>query len=361
MAKVILNDVCKTYDKTQTIHDVKLDIESGEFLVLVGPSGCGKSTLLRMIAGLEDVSSGRVHIDARDVTDVNASEREISMVFQSYALYPHMTVKENLAFGLKNIKMPTAEIESRISEAADILQLSELLNRRPQNLSGGQRQRVAIGRSIVQNPKVFLFDEPLSNLDAALRVQMRQELSKLHSKLKSTMIYVTHDQVEAMTLADRIVILRAGKIEQIGTPLEVYNQPANTFVAEFMGAPKINLLTAVAEKSSEGFDLVFEGQSRLSIAGSLSHLPPDNKVTLGIRPEHISIKAPSNEKTAMQATVTYSELLGDSTIVYLNYAGQEIRVKLASQEQLSVGDIFDLEIDSKYLNCFVNNMRVDIQ
>jgi len=244
MSGLTLRDVRKSYGETQVMHGVDLDIEDGEFVVFVGPSGCGKSTLLRMIAGLEEISGGTVAIGDNVVNDVAASKRGVAMVFQSYALYPHMTVYKNMAFGLKQAKTAPAEIERRVAAAAEILQITDYLDRSPRNLSGGQRQRVAIGRAIVRDPDVFLFDEPLSNLDAALRVQTRLEIARLHERLETTMIYVTHDQVEAMTLADKIVVLRAGRIEQVGSPIELYERPANAFVAQFIGSPKMNFFKA---------------------------------------------------------------------------------------------------------------------
>ena len=242
MAELRMRNVIKRYRPTTVIHGVDLDVDDGEFVVFVGPSGCGKSTLLRMISGLEDVSDGELVIDGKRVNDVSAAERGLAMVFQSYALYPHMTVYQNMAFGLENIGTPRAEIEAKVQGAAKLLQLDPLLERRPTQLSGGQRQRVAIGRAIVREPSIFLFDEPLSNLDAELRVQMRTEITALHQRLGTTMIYVTHDQVEAMTMADKIVVLRGGRIEQIGAPLDLYNAPANRFVAGFIGSPRMNFL-----------------------------------------------------------------------------------------------------------------------
>ncbi|HVO90626.1 MAG TPA: sn-glycerol-3-phosphate ABC transporter ATP-binding protein UgpC, partial [Casimicrobiaceae bacterium] len=242
MASLQLRSVVKRFGETTAIHGVDLDVPDGEFVVFVGPSGCGKSTLLRMIAGLESVSEGDVLIDGKRVNDVSAAQRGLAMVFQSYALYPHMTVHQNLAFGLENLRTPRAEVERKVNDAARMLKLDELLQRRPTQLSGGQRQRVAIGRAIVRSPSIFLFDEPLSNLDAELRVAMRAEITGLHQRLRTTMIYVTHDQVEAMTMADRIVVLRGGRVEQTGTPLELYNRPANRFVAGFIGSPQMNFL-----------------------------------------------------------------------------------------------------------------------
>src|ERR1700694_1508943 len=258
MAGLQLTRVIKRYDATTVIHGVDLDVKDGEFVVFVGPSGCGKSTLLRMIAGLESVSDGGILIDGARVNDVSAAQRGLAMVFQSYALYPHMTVFQNLAFGLENIRTPRAQIEEKVGAAAKMLKLDALLARRPTELSGGQRQRVAIGRAIVRNPTIFLFDEPLSNLDAELRVQMRTEITGLHDRLKTTMIYVTHDQVEAMTMADKIVVLRAGRIEQVGAPLQLYNHPANRFVAGFIGSPQMNFLRAqIAGIADDGVHVRF--------------------------------------------------------------------------------------------------------
>jgi lactose/L-arabinose transport system ATP-binding protein len=250
MAQVSLQNVVKKYGETQVIHGIDLDIKDGEFCVFVGPSGCGKSTLLRMVAGLEDTTSGNMRIGARDVTNVDASERGVAMVFQTYALYPHMTVSENMGFGLKMTGHPKAEIERKVKEASRILKLDEYLARKPKALSGGQRQRVAIGRAIVRGPEVFLFDEPLSNLDAELRVEMRVEIARLHREIGATMIYVTHDQVEAMTLADKIVVLRKGRVEQVGAPLELYHNPDNKFVAGFIGSPAMNFASGIVESAT---------------------------------------------------------------------------------------------------------------
>src|SRR5690349_16666549 len=247
MASLELRNVVKRYGTTTVIHGVDLAVGDGEFVVFVGPSGCGKSTLLRMISGLESVTEGDLWLDGRRVNDVSAAQRGLAMVFQSYALYPHMTVYQNMAFGLENIRTPRSQIDTKVNDAARLLRLEALLGRRPTQLSGGQRQRVAIGRAIVREPTIFLFDEPLSNLDAELRVQMRTEITALHQRLKTTMIYVTHDQVEAMTMADRIVVLRAGRVEQVGTPLELYNHPANRFVAGFIGSPQMNFIGAHAQ------------------------------------------------------------------------------------------------------------------
>ncbi|MBX2884452.1 MAG: sn-glycerol-3-phosphate ABC transporter ATP-binding protein UgpC, partial [Granulosicoccus sp.] len=274
MAGLTLRDVRKSYEDLQVVHGVNLDIVDGEFVVFVGPSGCGKSTLLRMIAGLEEISDGTISIGDRVVNDIAASKRGVSMVFQTYALYPHMTVYKNMAFGLKQAKTERSEIDRRVRAAAEILQITDYLDRSPRNLSGGQRQRVAIGRAIVRDPDVFLFDEPLSNLDAALRVQTRLEIARLHERLKTTMIYVTHDQVEAMTLADKIVVLRDGRIEQVGTPIDLYERPENAFVAQFIGSPKMNF---------------FSTGDITANAGSLLGRNISTEMQLGLRPEHLSI------------------------------------------------------------------------
>ena len=287
-ASVILKDIRKSFGAVDVIKGISLTVAAGEFCVFVGPSGCGKSTLLRIIAGLEEATSGALHIGGKDVTDAEPSARGIAMVFQSYALYPHLTVRDNIGFGLSLAKLPKAEIKWKVEAAADALKLTDHLDRKPKALSGGQRQRVAIGRAIVRDPKVFLFDEPLSNLDAALRAQMRIELSDLHRKLGSTMIYVTHDQVEAMTMADKIVVLNGGRIEQVGTPMELYNAPISPFVAGFIGSPKMNLYDGAA-------------------AGEAC-------ATYGIRPEHLRLTTDSPRWTG---TVRHVERLGADTMVYL--------------------------------------------
>ena len=300
MAGLTLRDVRKTYGDVAVMHGVDLDIVDGEFVVFVGPSGCGKSTLLRMIAGLEEISDGTVAIGEKVVNEVAASKRGVAMVFQTYALYPHMTVYKNMSFGLKQIKTPTDEIDRRVRDAAGILQITDYLDRSPRNLSGGQRQRVAIGRAIVRDPEVFLFDEPLSNLDAALRVQTRLEIARLHQRLKTTMIYVTHDQVEAMTLADKIVVLRDGRIEQVGSPMTLYDTPANAFVAQFIGSPKMNFFTAA--------DLAPSASSSLG-----REVGTDMQV--GLRPEHLT---PSDSGNAViEGTLELVENLGEYALVHL--------------------------------------------
>jgi len=311
MAEVKLVDIKKSYGSAAVIHDVNLAIADGEFVVFVGPSGCGKSTLLRIIAGLESVSGGEILIDGHSVTNVPASDRGLAMVFQSYALYPHMSVYKNMAFALENMGLGKGEIDQRVRRAAQMLRLTEYLDRKPKALSGGQRQRVAIGRAIVRDPKIFLFDEPLSNLDAELRVATRKELAALHAELGGTMIYVTHDQVEAMTLADRIVVLRAGRIEQIGTPLDLYNNPANLFVAGFIGSPRMNLFPG---RVSAPGQIAVGAETRTILVPSAGAAPFGSEITLGSRPEHIDIV--SEDQADLVITVDLVEQLGGETYLY---------------------------------------------
>lgn len=308
MSNVSLNKAVKRYDDIQVIHGVDLQIEPGEFCVFVGPSGCGKSTLLRMIAGLEETSDGTIHIGGRDVTKADPADRGVAMVFQTYALYPHMTVRENMGFGLKMNKVPAAEIAEKVGKAAKILQLEPYLDRKPKALSGGQRQRVAIGRAIVRGPEVFLFDEPLSNLDAELRVDMRVELAHLHKELGATMIYVTHDQVEAMTMADKIVVLRAGRIEQVGSPLELYNNPVNKFVAGFIGSPGMNFLKATINNGQ----VVVPALDNLSIPCNAQLPAEGSDVLVGLRPQQLEI---SNEGPQLEVDII--EHLGGVAYMHL--------------------------------------------
>ncbi len=326
MTGLILQDVKKSFGKVDVIHGIDLQIESGEFVVFVGPSGCGKSTLLRLIAGLEDATSGTLAIGEQDVTHVEAADRGIAMVFQSYALYPHMSVAENMGFGLKMTGSSKAEVKNRVSAAAEILQLEPLLDRKPKALSGGQRQRVAIGRAIVRQPKVFLFDEPLSNLDAELRVQMRLEIAKLHKDLKSTMIYVTHDQVEAMTLADKIVVLRAGRVEQFGSPLELYRNPDNIFVGGFIGSPRMNFLAGTITASGGGTVTVdFDGYAGTAMTKTIEGIPDvGSKVMVGVRPEHFT----DGGSTKLEVRIDVIENLGG---VAYGYAGAETDAPLTIQ------------------------------
>ncbi|WP_298836919.1 ABC transporter ATP-binding protein [uncultured Roseobacter sp.] len=338
MTGVTLQKAIKRYGDVQVIHGIDLQIEDGEFCVFVGPSGCGKSTLLRMIAGLEETTEGQMHIGTRDVTHMDPSERGVAMVFQTYALYPHMTVKENMGFGLKMNGVPKAEIDAKVKAASDVLKLDSYLDRKPAALSGGQRQRVAIGRAIVRGPEVFLFDEPLSNLDAELRVEMRVEIARLHKEIGATMIYVTHDQVEAMTLADKIVVLRLGKIEQVGAPLELYRNPDNKFVAGFIGSPAMNFLQGtVVEGGVEvpGLGRTVAVEATLPAAGTA--------VTLGIRPEHLEVQIGQG---ALKAEL--SEALGGVSYLHLDTPnGERIIVEERGDERASEGDTVDVTFEAR--------------
>jgi multiple sugar transport system ATP-binding protein len=332
MAGVNLKGIVKHYDdKHPVIHGIDLDIRDGEFVVFVGPSGCGKSTLLRMIAGLEQISGGELHIGGRLANDVPPAKRELAMVFQSYALYPHMSVYENMAFALKLAGHKPAEVREAVERAAAILQITPLLQRKPKELSGGQRQRVAIGRAIVRKPQLFLFDEPLSNLDASLRVQMRVEISRLHRELQTTMIYVTHDQVEAMTLGERIVVFNGGRIEQVGTPHELYNAPANRFVAGFLGSPKMNFIPGeIVTAGAEHAAVQLPGGAIVEVAALAGAAVRGDQVTLGVRAEHLSTAAA--DYNCLQASVGHIEYLGDLSIAYLALPGvpELVAAKLAS-------------------------------
>jgi len=324
VAEVVLKKVGKAFGDIIVIRDVDLDIAHGDFVVFVGPSGCGKSTLLRLIAGLEDITSGELFIDGAKVNDALPSQRGIAMVFQSYALYPHMTVYENLAFGLKLAKTDKEAIDKRVREAARILQIDHLLDRKPRALSGGQRQRVAIGRAITREPKVFLFDEPLSNLDAALRVQTRLEIARLKDQLGATMIYVTHDQVEAMTLADRIVVLNQGRVEQVGSPLELYTRPRNVFVAGFIGSPKMNLLKGAVEAvAPESMTVRLPGGTKVTVplAKDAQNLQPGTEVTLGVRPEDVGMA--TNGMAKITGRVLVVERLGSESYLYVRTEGDQ--------------------------------------
>jgi lactose/L-arabinose transport system ATP-binding protein len=337
MADVKLTKLKKSFGPVDVIHSVDLSISAGEFVVFVGPSGCGKSTLLRLIAGLEESTSGRIEIGSTDVTHVEAADRGVAMVFQTYALYPHMTVKENMSFGLRMNKAPAAEIEERVAKAARILELEPLLDRTPKQLSGGQRQRVAIGRSIVREPKVFLFDEPLSNLDAELRVAMRVEIAKLHNDLQATMIYVTHDQVEAMTLADKIVVLRAGHIEQVGAPLHLYDDPDNIFVAGFIGSPRMNFLDARVEAAANGqveLSLPKFPGAKASIALNEALPAKGTMLKIGIRPEHFD---PSGD-VQIEITANVVEHLGGASYIYADSGSTDpLVVETREGRQVRIG------------------------
>ena len=345
MAQLELSGVRKSFGATHVLHGIDLTVADGEFVVFVGPSGCGKSTLLRMIAGLEEITDGTISIGERIVNDVPASQRNLSMVFQSYALYPHMSVRKNLAFGLTNLRMPRPEIERRVAEASRILQIGELMERKPRQLSGGQKQRVAIGRAIVREPQLFLFDEPLSNLDAELRVQMRVELAGLYQRLGTTMIYVTHDQVEAMTMATRIAVLNAGNVEQVGTPYELYTAPRNRFVATFIGSPKMNLVTATG--------------GALPDFGKVNRALPDGEVTVGIRPEQLSISRDGD--VIAEGVVTLVEYLGSEVFIHLRLtSGKALMVKAGGTAQHKIGDTVPVSFRSTDAHVFgVNGLRVD--
>tara|TARA_R110002124_G_scaffold114535_62_gene269893 strand:+ start:7652 stop:8707 length:1056 start_codon:yes stop_codon:yes gene_type:complete len=348
MADVSLRGIRKSYGNLEVVHGVDLDIKSGEFVVFVGPSGCGKSTLLRMIAGLEPISGGDISIGGQLVNDVPSPKRGIAMVFQSYALYPHMSVYDNMAFGLKLAKTPKAEVDQRVKEAARILQIEDYLDRMPKALSGGQRQRVAIGRAIVRNPKVFLFDEPLSNLDASLRAQTRIEIAKLHDTLDATMIYVTHDQVEAMTLADRIVVLNAGRIEQVGTPLELYSNPINTFVAGFIASQRMNFLPV----QIRGDKLVLPGDRLLA----LNHPKLDQAHSVGIRPEHMQLATP--EQADLSGTLSVIEQFGEYALAYVELpTGELVTVKLEGAPDLKLHDTIHIGLPEQGVHLFDQSGR----
>ena len=359
MASLTLENVCKVYPNGfEAVKNFNLDIQDKEFIIFVGPSGCGKSTTLRMIAGLEDISSGTLKIGDRVVNDVEPKDRDIAMVFQNYALYPHMTVYDNMAFGLKLRKVPKAEIDKMVKDAAKILDLTNLLDRKPKALSGGQRQRVAMGRAIVRNPKVFLMDEPLSNLDAKLRVQMRTEIAKLHQRLGTTIIYVTHDQTEAMTLGTRIVVMKDGVVQQVDTPQNLYDKPVNLFVAGFMGSPQMNFLDAEVEVSGD--------KASLKIAGQSIELPPakakkvieggyaGKTVTFGIRPEDVddSEMVVSTSKAVFESTINVYELLGAEVYLYFDLAGFPVTARVDSRTTARPGDKVKFAFDVEKIHVF---------
>jgi multiple sugar transport system ATP-binding protein len=350
MSALLLTDIIKRFGTVDVLHGVSLTVADGEFVVFVGPSGCGKSTLLRIIAGLEAPSGGDILIDGARVNEVAAADRGLAMVFQSYALYPHMSVRQNLAFGLENSRMPRAEIASRVAEAARMLRIEPLLARKPRQLSGGQRQRVAIGRAIVRRPGIFLLDEPLSNLDAELRVAMRGELATLHKRLAATMIYVTHDQVEAMTMADRIVVLRAGRIEQVGAPLTLYNRPANRFVAGFLGAPRMNFLAAtVTGRSGQALALRLADGSTLTVPATGGGLGEGAAVSVGIRPQHLSL----GDGAGPAVEVALVEHLGNETIVHArSEALGPLILALPGQAPVRAGDGARLAVDPGLAHVF---------
>jgi len=355
MATVTFEHINKQYGDFMAVNDLSLEIGDAEFMVLVGPSGCGKTTSLRMIAGLEEITSGTLRIGDRVVNDVPPKDRDIAMVFQSYALYPHMSVRENLAFGLKLRKTPKADIERRVNEAAETIQLQKLLDRKPKELSGGQRQRVALGRAIVREPAVFLMDEPLSNLDAKLRVQTRAEIARLHQRLETTMVYVTHDQVEAMTMGTRIAVMNEGLLQQVGTPQALYDQPINRFVAGFIGSPSMNFVDVTVEGSGETARLIGPGDwsvptpSRLrGIAGEIA----GKKLVAGFRPEHLEIGEAGSDSASFQARAEVVEYLGNEELLHVNAANQDIVAIVSSEHRVRPNDVLKLTLPLSKLHLF---------
>jgi len=344
MATLSLRNLVKTYGKTEVLHAINLDVADGEFVVFVGPSGCGKSTTLRMIAGLEEVSGGEVLINGQVVNHLEPKDRNIAMVFQNYAIYPHMTVRKNIGFGLRTSKLSAADKVKRLEEVASILSMTEYLDRKPAQLSGGQRQRVAIGRAMVRDPAVFLFDEPLSNLDAQLRTQMRLEIKKLHQRVGTTIVFVTHDQVEAMTMADRIVIMKDGHIQQVGTPAEVFHEPANMFVAQFIGAPSMNMLPATVDRG------------RVTIAGQVVDLPravaAGPGVTVGIRPDDLRVTATPG---LFRGTISVLEPLGAETLAYVDIGGAEVVARADGRQPPKLGATVHLAADAANMHVFAAN------
>ena len=368
MASLSLKNICKVYPNGfEAVKDFNLEVEDQEFIIFVGPSGCGKSTTLRMIAGLEEISSGELKIDGKLMNDVEPKDRDIAMVFQNYALYPHMTVFDNMAFGLKLRKVPKDEIKKKVEEAAKILDLEKLLDRKPKALSGGQRQRVAMGRAIVRNPKVFLMDEPLSNLDAKLRVQMRSEIASLHNRLKATIIYVTHDQTEAMTLGTRIVVLKDGVIMQVDSPQKLYNEPNNLFVAGFIGSPQMNFIDAVCKVEGEKVTLNFENTSVVLPPAKAKKLIDGGyngkTVVMGIRPEDIGdsqIEIEAHKDASFETDVTGYELLGSEVLLYFKAAGTAMTAKVDSRTTARMGDHIKLALDPEKIHCFDKETELTI-
>lgn len=360
MSQLVLENVRKSYGSTDVIKGVDLTIDQGDFCVFVGPSGCGKSTLLRMISGLEPITSGDIKIGGEVVNDVPAADRGLAMVFQSYALYPHMSVRQNLTFGLENVQTPKAEITTKIAEVSKMLQIEELLERRPKDLSGGQRQRVAIGRAVVREPSIFLFDEPLSNLDAELRVDMRGEITALHGRLGNTMIYVTHDQVEAMTMADKIAVLRAGLVEQYGAPLDIYNNPANQFVAGFIGSPKMNFLTGkITDVSASGCTFKSDDGDTLVLPADKFDVSVGQDVTLGVRPNHLKV---AEGDVHISVKVRSTEQLGGESFLYCRTASDtSVTVQLSGQTKVKQGTEVGFLADLSEVHLFAGNQGVSLK
>ena len=348
MSYVKLSNISKAFDRVEVLKDINLEIKKDEFCVLVGPSGCGKSTLLRIIAGLENTSSGSLSINNNDVTELRPRDRNIAMVFQNYALYPHLTVRSNMEFGLKLDKTPKEQINQLVNEAAEILKLEPYLSRYPKQLSGGQRQRVAMGRAIVRNPSLFLFDEPLSNLDAKLRTKMRTEIKSLHFRLKSTTIYVTHDQIEAMTMADKIVVMNEGKIIQVGTPLELFDNPKNLFVASFLGSPEINLFRGIVQIVNKSYVLKLNETSSLDLPKNLK-LQEDQDIIIGVRPQALNI---SSKTTKLQSQISIIENTGTSTFVFSKIGSKDYCSEVDRNLNVQVGDVISLSAEPKKMMIF---------
>ncbi len=351
MASVSFRNIEKAYGSTKVIHGISFEIADGEFMVLVGPSGCGKSTLLRMLAGLEEITGGEIAIDTRVVNDVESKDRDIAMVFQSYALYPHMTVRDNMGFSLRLRKAPQAEIDQRVADAAKILDLDPYLHRFPRELSGGQRQRVAMGRAIVRDPKVFLFDEPLSNLDAKLRVAMRAEIKALHQRLKTTTVYVTHDQIEAMTMADRIVVMHDGVVEQIGAPLELYDHPDNLFVAQFIGSPAMNIVDGTLRRAGPAAFVEAAGGVRWPVGAGAG--TDGEAVALGVRPEHLGLTVPGGD--AVPAEIVVVEPTGAETELVLQVGDEKVLLVTHGRPDVRPGEKIGLALDPAKLHLFDRN------
>ncbi len=354
MATVTFDHVTKKYGEVTAVADLNLEIQDGEFMVLVGPSGCGKTTSLRMIAGLEEITTGTLKIGEKVVNDIAPKDRDIAMVFQSYALYPHMSVRDNLAFGLKLRKVPKSEIERRVKEAAETIQLSNLLDRKPKELSGGQRQRVALGRAIVREPAVFLMDEPLSNLDAKLRVQTRAEIARLHQRLGTTMVYVTHDQIEAMTMGTRIAVMNDGLLQQVGTPQSLYDKPINKFVAGFIGSPSMNFADVTVSGAGDGATLTGDGLSFSLPARLREAVGPTSgrKLVAGFRPEHLDVGEMGSDAFGIQAKADVVEYLGNEELLHLSLGGKDVVAVVGAEHRIRPGDVVNLRLPLDKLHLF---------